>query len=190
MTIMMKLFRKKNRNIKGIVEAQLAGAEVPAADGSGSHSAPTTFSNPFGLGQSESLAQPTVGDYGGSSHQGNGRSEENGAPNVHAVPAVPEAVAPTAIQDKERDESCETPVEPVESVTQAEQPETFADMQGTSTDRPFNPLAPIWADAPGEALSDERNLTSERPIESEPLTGFADPDWNRSETREDGPFRG
>ena len=87
----MKIFRKKNRNTKGIVEAQLAGAETPAADASSSLAAPATFSNPFGLGQSESLVQPAFGDYGGSLQQGNGRSEENGAPKVHAVP---EDVAP------------------------------------------------------------------------------------------------
>jgi Cdc6-like AAA superfamily ATPase len=183
MTIMLKIFRKKNRNTKGIVEAQLAGAEAPAADASSSLSVPATFSNPFGLGRSESLVQPAFGDDSGSLQQGNARSEENGAPNVHAPPedVAPEDIAPMTTRDEERDQPCECPVETVGSLAQAEQPETFADMQDNSTDRPFNPLASIWADAPGEAPSNEQNEASERQIESDLSAVSEDPDRNRRE---------
>lgn len=184
MGIMMKIFRKKKRNTKGIVEAQLASAVSQPADAGDSHSESATFSNPFGLGQSESLVQPAFGDPGGSLRQGNGGSEENGASNVYAVA---EDVAPMATQDQERDEPGEFPNEQVGSLAQVEQPEAFADMQDNSTDRPFNPLGSIWADAPDEAPSNERNRASERPLESEPQAGTEDPDRCRRETREQGP---
>ncbi len=60
--IMMRIFRTKTQNTKRLADAQIAGAEAPAAGTGSSLSAPATFCNPFGLGQSESLVQPTVGD--------------------------------------------------------------------------------------------------------------------------------
>ena len=59
---MIIIFKTMTRNTKRLADARRAGAEAPAAGAGNSDSATATFSNPIGLGQSESLAQPAIGD--------------------------------------------------------------------------------------------------------------------------------
>ena len=69
---MMMILRTTTRNTERLSDSELAGAEVPAAGASNSHSAFTTFSNPFGLGQRDFLAEPTVGGFVHPVRKGNG----------------------------------------------------------------------------------------------------------------------
>ena len=58
---MMSIFRKKKPISKGIVESRLAGWEAQSDDSGPSLTAHATFSNPFGLGESD----PSVSSAGG-----------------------------------------------------------------------------------------------------------------------------
>ena len=178
MTIMMRIFGKKKPNTKGIVEDRIAGEETPAGDANGMLSAPATFSNPFGLGQSESLVPPADGDNLGGLQQAIARAGKNGAPEVQAE--VANAVPRTSGNgDKAgyeaRDEPRQSVAEPGDALGQVQQAEAFTEMKDNSTDRPFNPFASIWTEVSGKASSNERDQVAERPLGPERLGGNGEP---------------
>ena len=180
---MMKIFGKKTRNTKGIVEAQYADSDAQATSADSPSSASATFSNPFGLGQKDSSARPVVEDDGGPLREGDEGLEENGAADARAVL---ETVAARVTQDDQDEDREEFPVETEEPLAQAEQPETIADMQNNSSDRPYNPLSAIWTDPPGETPAEEPDRGPEPSLRAEPLAGREDQGWN-GEAGEDMP---
>lgn len=176
MTIMMRIFGKKKPNTKGIVQDRIADEDVPAGGTNGLLSAPATFSNPFGLGHSESLMARADGDATGGLEQAIAGAGENGASDG---PAVAEDAGPTTAGDEAWDEAWDEPhrssAERDLDPDQPDQPEAFTDMTDNSTDRPFNPFASIWTDTPGEANSGVREPVSEPLAGPEPSGGSGNP---------------
>lgn len=177
MTIMMRIFRKKDKDIKPIVHDSQAGAAEPAAETAKSESAPATFSNPFGLGESETADPPSDGDSIETVRQGNGMAAANGAMSVCAGS---EDVVPATSQEREK--ACGIKGETRPQLPQAEQPEAFAAMQEDSTDRHFNPPAPVRTDARNEAPARDQDRGAAEPEETRPLIESEDWDLEPSET--------
>ena len=158
---------------------------MPTAGTRGFESAPATFSNPFGLGQSEPLDGPTVGDVAEAVRQGNGMPEEDYAAGGYAEPEE-EAASVDQDRGKLREMEAELP----RPLARMVKPEAFADMAGKSTDRRFNPGASIWSDVPDESPSSGQDRGVDPPSQSEPPAGFENPARKRSQAHDELPDNG